>query len=87
MDKKIPQRKCLGCMISKNKGELIRIAKTSDGYIFCDETGKAEGRGAYICKSAQCLAKAIKAGRFARAFSSEIPREVYKRLEEEIEGE
>ena len=47
--KKIPQRTCLGCNEAKPKNELIRIVKQSDGKIFVDKTGKAEGRGAYIC--------------------------------------
>ena len=53
--KKIPQRTCLGCNEAKPKNELIRIVKQSDGKIFVDKTGKAEGRGAYICNNVECL--------------------------------
>ena len=53
--KKIPQRTCLGCNEAKPKNKLIRIVKQSDGKIFVDKTGKAEGRGAYICNNVECL--------------------------------
>ena len=58
--KKEPQRTCLGCKESKDKKELIRIVKQNDGKIFIDKTGKANGRGAYICNNIECLEKAIK---------------------------
>ena len=53
--KKIPQRTCLGCNEAKPINELMRIVKQSDGKIFVDKTGKAEGRGAYICNNVECL--------------------------------
>ncbi|MDP4118331.1 MAG: YlxR family protein [Bacillota bacterium] len=84
LSKKIPQRRCLGCMVSKDKHKLIRIVKTSGGNIFHDITGKIEGRGAYVCKDAECLAKARKANRFAKALSAAISDEIYMKLEEEI---
>ena len=58
--KKIPMRRCLGCMESKPKKELLRVVKTTEGEIVLDMTGKKNGRGAYICKSVSCLEKAIK---------------------------
>ena len=70
--KKIPQRTCLGCNEAKPKNELIRIVKQSDGKIFVDKTGKAEGRGAYICNNGECLEKAIKTNRLTRRLETEI---------------
>ena len=58
--KKVPQRKCIACQDRDNKKELIRIVKNKEGEIFIDLTGKANGRGAYICKDCECLKKAIK---------------------------
>ena len=58
--KKIVQRTCIGCMEEKEKKSLIRIVKQNDGKIFIDKTGKANGRGAYICNNIECLEKAIK---------------------------
>ena len=58
--KKIPSRTCIGCGTQKSKTELIRIVKTQSGEIKLDKTGKLPGRGAYICKDAECLKKAIK---------------------------
>ncbi len=78
--KKIPQRTCLGCNEAKPKNELIRIVKQSDGKIFVDKTGKAEGRGAYICNNVECLEKAIKSKRLIRSFETEINNEIYESL-------
>ena len=84
---KTPMRLCLGCNESKDKRELIRVVKNKEGEIFIDKTGKANGRGAYICNSPGCLEKAIKAKRLSRAFSAEIPAEIYDKLREEIKNE
>lgn len=84
---KTPVRLCLGCNESKDKRELIRVVKNKEGEIFIDKTGKANGRGAYICNSPGCLEKAIKAKRLSRAFSAEIPAEIYDKLREEIKNE
>lgn len=78
--KKIPQRTCLGCGESKPKKELIRIVKQSNGQIFIDKTGKANGRGAYICNNIECLEKAIKSKKMERNFEMKIDNEIYESL-------
>lgn len=83
-EKKAPIRKCMGCGEHFPKGELIRIVRTPDGQIILDFVGKANGRGAYICKSAACLKKARRAGRAERELNCSIPSEVYERLETEL---
>lgn len=85
--KKIPLRRCVGCNESKPKKELVRIVKSKEGEIAVDLTGKANGRGAYICRDSECLKKAIKSKRVERALETQIPDEVYERLIEEIESE
>jgi predicted RNA-binding protein YlxR (DUF448 family) len=82
--KKIPQRMCLGCQEMKPKKELIRVAKDSEGNIKIDLTGKAPGRGAYICKSIECLEKAVKTKRFEKAFETKISDEIYINLRKEL---
>ncbi len=82
--KKIPLRKCTGCGEQKQKKELVRVVKTPNGEILLDLTGKASGRGAYICNNAECLKKARKSKRIDRTFEMTIPDEVYKQMEEEI---
>ena len=57
--KKVPQRKCIACQERDSKKGLIRIVKNKEGQIILDPIGKANGRGAYICKDAECLKKAI----------------------------
>ncbi|OSB08288.1 nucleic acid-binding protein [Paraclostridium bifermentans] len=83
--KKVPQRKCIACQDRDDKKELIRIVKNKEGHIFLDKTGKANGRGAYICNCSECLKKAIKSNALSRAFKMEIPEEVYESLIKEIE--
>ena len=82
--KKIPLRKCTGCDEMKPKKELIRVVKSPEGEISLDTTGRSPGRGAYICPNAECLRKARKARRLEKAFSSQIPEEVYDALEKEL---
>lgn len=84
--KKIPMRMCTGCREMKPKMELVRIVKTTDGQIRLDATGKLNGRGAYICKNAECLKKAKKANALSRAFETSVCAEVYENLEGEIKG-
>ena len=57
MEKKIPMRTCIGCRNVRPKNEMIRIVRTKDGLVEPDITGKAEGRGAYVCKNAECFLK------------------------------
>lgn len=82
--RKQPERRCLGCMQSFPKKELIRLVRTPEGNVELDFIGKKSGRGAYICKSAACFKKARKAGRFERNLECVIPDAVYDRLEVEL---
>ena len=86
MEKKIPMRQCLGCREMKPKKELIRVVRSPEGEISLDFKGKASGRGAYVCPDPKCLKKAIKARALERAFSAQIPPEIYERLESQMEG-
>lgn len=84
--KKLPQRTCMGCNAKKDKIDLIRIVKGKGGEIFADQSGKMEGRGAYICKSEECLNKCIKNKRFLKNFEIEIGDNTYENLKEIING-
>lgn len=85
MPKKIPMRQCLGCREMKPKMELIRVVRSPDGTeIALDFKGKAPGRGAYLCPDPDCLKKAIRSKALERAFSAQIPQEIYDRLQEEM---
>ena len=79
MEKKIPLRKCLGCNEMKPKKELKRIVKTKDGEIFIDETGKANGRGTYVC-SKECVSKIMKKKSLDRTFETNVDASVYENL-------
>ena len=85
--RKVPTRRCTGCGEHFPKSSLIRVLRTPEGEVILDLTGKKSGRGAYICKSASCLAKARKSGRIATSLECSIPEEVYVRLEGEITRE
>ena len=81
---KIPMRMCTGCREMKPKRELMRIVKTPSGEIKADATGKLNGRGAYICKSPECLKKARKSGALQRAFGENVPDSVWETIETEL---
>ncbi len=83
--KKFPQRQCIGCGEIKNKKEMIRILRTPEGEFLLDATGRKNGRGAYCCPSAECLKKAIRSKGLERSFKMAIPKEVYEKLEMELE--
>ena len=84
--RKVPQRQCVGCRTMFEKRDLIRVVKSPEGAISLDFKGKAPGRGAYLCKSAECLKKARRSKALERAFSLSIPDEVYDALEREMEA-
>ena len=75
---------CLGCGEMKPKKELIRAVRSPEGEISIDLTGKKNGRGAYICRSAECFRKARKARRLEKSFSCKISDEVYDNMEKEL---
>ena len=83
--KKIPMRQCVGCMTSRPKKELIRIVREKQGTIKVDLTGKASGRGAYICNNIECLEKAKNKKALNRSLEQEIDEEIYEHLKEELE--
>ena len=85
MTKKIPLRQCVGCGEMKNKKEMIRVLKTTEDEICLDATGKKNGRGAYICRSRECLQKACKNKGLERSFKMSIPAAVYETLEREFD--
>ena len=87
MQKKIPQRQCMGCRERKAKKELIRVVRGTDGTVSVDFGGKLNGRGAYLCPDPACLKKAQKSGALARSLEVPIPQEVYERLEKEMGAE
>lgn len=85
--KKIPMRMCLGCSEMKPKRELIRVVKSPEDVISLDFTGKQNGRGAYICRSIDCLEKARKGRRFEKSFSCRIDESVYEVMADELRAE
>ena len=82
---KVPMRQCTGCREMKNKKERMRVLKTGEGEILLDTTGRKNGRGAYLCYSLECLEMARKNKGLERSLKTEIPQEVYERLEKEFE--
>ena len=85
MQKKIPQRQCMGCRERKAKRDMIRVVRGTDGNVSLDFGGKMNGRGAYICPDMECLKKAIRAKSLERSLETPIPEEVYARLTKEME--
>lgn len=86
MAKKISMRQCVGCGEMKEKKEMMRVLRSAEGPIVLDMTGKKNGRGAYLCKSGECLRKAQKNKGLERSFKISIPSEIYESLEKEFEN-
>lgn len=85
MSKKIPMRMCVGCREMKEKREMIRVIKTADGDVLIDLTGKKNGRGAYLCKNAECMKLAVKNHGLERSFQTGIPKDTVEELMREME--
>lgn len=85
--RKIPMRMCVGCREMKPKAELMRVVKPQDGDCAIDRTGKAPGRGAYVCESAECLKKAQKTKALERALEAKIDDAVFEQLASQIRPE
>ncbi|MBO4685853.1 MAG: YlxR family protein [Lachnospiraceae bacterium] len=85
--KKIPLRRCNGCGEMKPKKELIRVILTPQGEIELDVTGKKNGRGAYVCPSSECFAKARKTKAIERSLGVSVPEEIYERIGKELSDE
>ena len=86
MQKKIPQRQCMGCRERKAKKAMIRVVRCTDGSVSLDFSGKLNGRGAYICPNPDCLKKALRSKALDRSLETEIPETIYDRLAKEMEG-
>ena len=83
--KSIPQRMCTGCHEHRAKNELVRVVRSPEGEVSLDLTGRKNGRGAYICRSADCLRRAVKSRALERSLETAIPEEVYLRLQQQME--
>jgi predicted RNA-binding protein YlxR (DUF448 family) len=82
--RKVPTRICVGCQQPKTKKELIRIVLTPEGTVEVDKTGKKNGRGAYLCPSAECLEKACKEHRLERSLKTKVSAEIYEALKRDL---
>ena len=87
MQKKIPQRQCMGCRERKNKREMIRVVRSPEGNVSLDFGGKAPGRGAYLCPDVECLKRALRSKALDRSLEVAIPEDVYARLGKEMEAQ
>ena len=86
VQKKIPQRMCVGCQEMKTKKELLRIVRSPEGEIFIDPTGKKAGRGAYVCKAMACMESAYKGKRLEKALKQSVSPEVYAQIQSQLES-
>ena len=76
--KKPVVRTCIACRQAKEKKDMLRIVRDKDGNIKLDFTGKASGRGAYICDNPECIKKCVKNKLIGRAFDANVSDEVYE---------
>ena len=86
-EKKIPMRKCVACGEMIGKKGAVRIVRTPSGSIVLDETGKMNGRGAYLCRDLNCFSAAKKGKKLERSFKSPVPAEIYDDIFKELKGD
>ena len=84
--RKVPERTCVACRTSSDKAALIRVVRSADGAVRVDSTGKLPGRGAYLCRSAECAAKAMKRKGMDRALRAQVPPTLAEDLKRSIEA-
>ena len=84
--KKIPTRRCTGCGEHFPKNALLRVVRSPEGEISLDATGKKPGRGAYLCRNAECLRRARKTRRIEQSLEVSIDAAVYDAMEKELTG-
>jgi predicted RNA-binding protein YlxR (DUF448 family) len=82
-----PQRSCIACRETKDKRQLIRVVRTPDGEVMIDPTGKAKGRGAYLCRNSTCWDKGLEHGRIARALKVNPSVEELAKLKFQLQTE
>ena len=77
-------RMCVACREMKPKKELIRVVRTPEGEIVADETGRKNGRGAYLCRAEACFNKAVKTRALERALEQPLSEEAAAYLRQVI---
>lgn len=85
-NKRIPLRKCIACAEGKPKKELIRVVRNSEQEVVIDLTGKANGRGAYICSNIECVEIAQKNKKLSRALEVEVSNNIYEDLKKMVKS-
>ena len=76
----IPLRTCIGCGLTTNKREMVRIVRSTIGTVEIDLTGKKPGRGAYLCSRSSCWAAVLKGNRIEHALRGNIPIKEHQTL-------
>ena len=84
--RKIPMRMCVGCREMKEKKELIRVVRSPEGEVSLDPVGKKSGRGAYVCRNADCLKRAIRQKQLERQLDVTLPPETVEALTAAMEA-
>jgi hypothetical protein len=82
-----PQRTCIVCRETKDKRDLIRVVRTPAGNLSVDPTGKANGRGAYLCRQASCWEKGLSKQRLAQALKMTLSAEEVAELQAQLQAE
>lgn len=84
MKNNIPERSCVVCRKKGEKSQFLKVVLNKNGEIDIEKQKKLDGRGAYICKTADCISKCSKTKALNRAFKTNVGAEIYSKLENEI---
>jgi predicted RNA-binding protein YlxR (DUF448 family) len=80
--KHVPRRTCIACRAVRSKRELVRVVRTPEGSVVVDETGKRNGRGAYLCRQRDCWESALARNHLERALKTTLTAEARAELRE-----
>ncbi len=82
--RRAPQRTCVACRQVRPKAELLRVVRSPEGHLLVDVTGKAAGRGAYVCRRRECAEQAVAEKRLTRALGVPVGPDVLERMVDEL---
>ena len=84
--RKVSNRTCVACRCSDEKRWFVRVVRTPDGHVVVDPTGKANGRGAYLCAKPECFDVARQRRRLDTALKVNLKDDDYDRLRRDFDG-
>lgn len=75
-------RMCVACREMHPKNQMLRVVLMPDGTYEIDQSGRLNGRGAYVCNSEECINKCVKSRLLNRSFKKNVDQNIYEKVKE-----